>query len=245
MASTFSTDLKLELMATGENAGTWGTKTNTNLNLVQQAVAGYESINITATTVALAMNDGAISQARNMILDFSGTLAGATNVTVPNSIEKMYMVKDSTTHGTSTITMKTASGSGFALSEGKVHLAYSNGTNLSNVDLSTLGGTITTASIADNAITSAKISDNQIVTAKISDNQIVTAKIADGSITTAKVTNNAITADKLLRKFTITTNVTPAGGSDGDLWFVYSQEFKWLRLMLEIQVAFNKQIKFL
>ena len=222
MASTFSTDLKLELMATGENAGTWGTKTNTNLNLVQQAVAGYESINITATTVALAMNDGAISQARNMILDFAGTLTGATNVTVPNSIEKMYMVKDSTTHGTSTITMKTASGSGFNLSEGKVHLAYSNGTNLSNVDLSSLGGTITTASIADNAITSAKISDNQIITSKISDNQIVTAKIADGAITTAKITNNAITSDKLLRKFTITTNVTPAGGSDGDLWFVYS-----------------------
>ena len=46
MASTFSTDLKLELMATGENAGTWGTKTNTNLNLVQQAVAGYESISV-------------------------------------------------------------------------------------------------------------------------------------------------------------------------------------------------------
>ena len=53
MASTFSTDLKLELMATGENAGTWGTKTNTNLNLVQQAIAGYESVNVTNTTVAL------------------------------------------------------------------------------------------------------------------------------------------------------------------------------------------------
>ena len=53
MASTFSTDLKLELMATGENAGTWGTKTNTNLNLVQQAIAGYESINVTTTTIGL------------------------------------------------------------------------------------------------------------------------------------------------------------------------------------------------
>ena len=53
MASTFSTDLKLELMATGENAGTWGTKTNTNLNLVQQAVAGYESISVTTTSIGL------------------------------------------------------------------------------------------------------------------------------------------------------------------------------------------------
>ena len=222
MASTFSTDLKLELMATGENAGTWGTKTNTNLNLVQQAIAGYESISVTTTTVALTMDDGSISQARNMILAFGGSLTGATSVTVPNSIEKMYILDDQTTHNTSTITVKTASGTGFAMDQGKRHLAYTDGTNLQRIDLSSLGGLVATASISDNAITSAKISDNQIVTAKISDNQIVTAKISDGVVTTVKITNNAITSDKLLRKFTITTNVTPAGGSDGDLWFVYS-----------------------
>ena len=222
MASTFSTDLKLELMATGENAGTWGTKTNTNLNLVQQAIAGYESISVTTTTVALTIDDGSISQARNMILAFGGSLTGATSVTVPNSIEKMYILDDQTTHNTSTITVKTASGTGFAMDQGKRHLAYTDGTNLQRIDLSSLGGLVATASISDNAITSAKISDNQIVTAKISDNQIVTAKISDGVVTTVKITNNAITSDKLLRKFTITTNVTPAGGSDGDLWFVYS-----------------------
>ena len=222
MASTFSTDLKLELMATGENAGTWGTKTNTNLNLVQQAIAGYESISVTTTTIGLTMDDGSISQARNMILAFGGSLTGATSVTVPNSIEKMYILDDQTTHNTSTITVKTASGTGFAMDQGKRHLAYTDGTNLQRIDLSSLGGLVATASISDNAITSAKISDNQIVTAKISDNQIVTAKISDGVVTTVKITNNAITSDKLLRKFTITTNVTPAGGSDGDLWFVYS-----------------------
>ena len=199
-------------MATGENAGTWGTKTNTNLNLVQQAIAGYESISVTTTTVALTMDDGSISQARNMILAFGGSLTGATSVTVPNSIEKMYILDDQTTHNTSTITVKTASGTGFAMDEGKRHLAYTDGTNLQRIDLSSLGGLVATASISDNAITSAKISDNQIVTAKIS----------DGVVTTVKITNNAITSDKLLRKFTITTNVTPAGGSDGDLWFVYS-----------------------
>ena len=149
-------------------------------------------------------------------------MTGATSVTVPNSIEKMYILDDQTTHNTSTITVKTASGTGFAMDEGKRHLAYTDGTNLQRIDLSSLGGLVATASISDNAITSAKISDNQIVTAKISDNQIVTAKISDGVVTTVKITNNAITSDKLLRKFTITTNVTPAGGSDGDLWFVYS-----------------------
>ena len=231
MASTFSTDLKLELMATGENAGTWGTKTNTNLNLVQQAIAGYESISVTTTTVALTMDDGSISQARNMVLAFGGTLTGATNITVPDSIEKMYVLDDQTTHNTSTITFRTAGGTGFTMDQGKKHLAYSDGTNINRIDLSSLGGEIGTASIADNAITTAKISDNQIVTAKISDNQITTVKISDNQITTAKIVNNAVDSDKLARKFTITTNVTPAGGSDGDLWFVYSQEFKWLRLM--------------
>jgi hypothetical protein len=222
MASTFSTDLKLELMATGENAGTWGTKTNTNLNLVQQAIAGYESISVTTTTVALTMDDGSISQARNMVLAFGGTLTGATNITVPDSIEKMYVLDDQTTHNTSTITFRTAGGTGFTMDQGKKHLAYSDGTNINRIDLSSLGGEIGTASIADNAITTAKISDNQIVTAKISDNQITTVKISDNQITTAKIVNNAVDSDKLARKFTITTNVTPAGGSDGDLWFVYS-----------------------
>tara|TARA_B100000575_G_C22823490_1_gene484123 strand:- start:37 stop:705 length:669 start_codon:yes stop_codon:yes gene_type:complete len=222
MASTFSTDLKLELMATGENAGTWGTKTNTNLNLVQQAIAGFESISVTTTTIGLTMDDGSISQARNMVLAFGGSLTGATNVTVPNSIEKMYILDDRTTHNTSTITFKTVSGTGFAMSEGKKHIAYSDGTNMNRIDLSSLGGEIATASIADNAITTAKISDNQIVTAKISDNQITTVKISDNQITTAKIVNNAVDSDKLARKFTITTNVTPAGGSDGDLWFVYA-----------------------
>lgn len=222
MASVFSTDLKLELMATGENAGVWGTKTNTNLQLAEQAIAGYEAISVTTTTISLLMSDGAISQARNMVLDFTGTLGGTTTVSIPDSVEKMYLIKDGTTHGGNTMTVKTASGSGFATTQGKVHLAYSNGTNLSNVDLSSLGGQVPTAGIADNAITSAKISANQVVTASISDNQIVTSKISDNQITTAKISNNAVTADKLERKFTITTNVTPAGGSSGDLWFVYS-----------------------
>ena len=58
MASTYSSDLKLELMATGENAGTWGTKTNANLNLIQQAIGGFEQVSVSSgATVALAMSD--------------------------------------------------------------------------------------------------------------------------------------------------------------------------------------------
>ena len=86
MASTFSTDLKLELMATGENAGTWGTKTNTNLNLIQQAIAGFQSIDVAAADVTLVMTDASISNARNMVLKFTGTLTANRTVNLPYSI---------------------------------------------------------------------------------------------------------------------------------------------------------------
>ena len=94
MASTFSSDLKLELMATGENAGTWGDKTNTNLNLVQQAIAGYQAIDVASADVTLAMTDATISNARNATLKLTGTLAANRTVTLPDSIEKVFNVVD-------------------------------------------------------------------------------------------------------------------------------------------------------
>ena len=118
MASTYSSDLKIELMATGENSGTWGTKTNNNLNLVQQAVAGYQAIDVASSDVALAMTDGTISNARNATLKLTGTLAANRTVTVPNSIEKAYNVIDGTDHAGYTLTFKTVSGTGIFLWEG-------------------------------------------------------------------------------------------------------------------------------
>jgi hypothetical protein len=130
MASSFSSDLKLELMATGENAGTWGDKTNTNLNLVQQAVAGFEAIDVASADVTLAMTDATISNARNATLKFTGTLAANRTVTLPDSIEKVFNVEDGTDHAGNTLTFKTASGSGVLLCEGNCYVVYSDGTNI-------------------------------------------------------------------------------------------------------------------
>jgi hypothetical protein len=221
MASTYSTDLKLELMATGENAGTWGTKTNTNLELVQQAIAGFQAIDVASSDVTLVMSNASISNARNMVLKFTGTLAGNRTVNLPDSIEKFYILQDATTHGANSLTFKTVSGTGFTLDEGKMHGGFSDGTNVYEVALNTLGGTIGTLQIDDDAITNAKIADNAILTANISNNQISSAKIIDDNITTAKINNNAVTAAKLERKFTISTS-SPSGGNDGDIWFKYS-----------------------
>tara|TARA_R100001440_G_scaffold21406_1_gene35360 strand:+ start:1488 stop:2186 length:699 start_codon:yes stop_codon:yes gene_type:complete len=130
MASSFSSDLKIELMATGENAGTWGTKTNNNLNLVQQAVAGYQSIDVASADVTLAMTDGTISNARNATLKFTGTLAANRTITLPDSIEKVFNVVDGTDHAGNTLTFKTASGTGVLLCEGNCYVLYSDGTNI-------------------------------------------------------------------------------------------------------------------
>ena len=137
MPSSFSTDLKLELMVTGENAGTWGTKTNTNLNLLQQAIAGYQDISIAggAQTTALTMDNATISNARNAVIKLTGTITGNQIVTVPNGIEKTYIVSNGTT-GAFTVEFKTASGTGptFSTTDKGIKILFTDGTNVIDVN---------------------------------------------------------------------------------------------------------------
>ena len=146
MASSYSTDLKLELMVTGENAGTWGTKTNTNLELLQQAIAGYQDVSIAggAQTTALVMTNATLSNARNAVLKFSGTITGNQIVTIPNGIEKTYILYNGTT-GAFTVEFKTASGTGptFSATDKGFKLVYSDGTNVTDVPLGVPGGSNT------------------------------------------------------------------------------------------------------
>ena len=86
MPSTYSSSLRLELQATGENANTWGTKTNNNLNLIEQAVAGYVQITLTSAsaTYTLDIADASASDGRNAFIEFVGTVASAISVVVPD-----------------------------------------------------------------------------------------------------------------------------------------------------------------
>jgi hypothetical protein len=143
MASSYSTDLKLELMVTGENSGTWGDKTNTNLNLLQQAIAGYEAISIAggAQTTPLEMTDATISNARNAVIKLTGTITGNQVVTIPNGIEKTYIVSNGTT-GAFTVEFKTVSGTGvtFATDDKGFKYVFSDGTNVNNITLASPPG---------------------------------------------------------------------------------------------------------
>ena len=135
MASSYSTDLKIELMATGENSGTWGTKTNTNLDLVQQAIVGFENIAITSTNTTLLMTDATISPARNAILRFTGTIAANSTVFVASGIEKTYTLQNATS-GAFTLALNQVGGASviFGATDKTTKLVYLNGTDV--VDLS-------------------------------------------------------------------------------------------------------------
>ncbi len=113
MASTY-TPLGIELMATGENAGTWGTKTNANLNLVEQLAGGFKTLSIAggAQTTALTVADGALTgTAQARMIEFTGTISGNQIVTIPNDVVNFYILKNGTS-GSHTVQFKYASGSG-------------------------------------------------------------------------------------------------------------------------------------
>jgi len=132
MASTYSSDLKLELITTGEKSGTWGTITNTNLQQLEQAVSGYIAIDVASADVALALSNGAISNGKNFYLKLTGTLTANRVVTMPDSSERVFVVEDATNRSSSlyTLTVKTVSGTGVILPVASTNLVYSDGTNI-------------------------------------------------------------------------------------------------------------------
>mgnify|MGYP003676598425 FL=1 len=172
MASTF-TELGIELMATGENAGTWGTKTNANLNLVEQISGGYveQSIAGGAQTTNLLVADGALTgKAQNRIIKLTGSITGNQIVTLPVNMENYYIINNATTDGsgTPTVQLKAISGSGatvtWAAGEKGYKIVYSDGvatnTGIYDTGFSTSEGDVTltgTQTLTNKTLTSAKI----------------------------------------------------------------------------------------
>lgn len=144
MASSFSTDLKIELMATGENSGTWGDKTNSNLNLVQQAIAGFESIAITSTNTTLLMTDATISTARNAVLKFTGAITANCTIFIATGIEKTYTLENGTT-GAFTLALNQVGGASviFGAADKTSKLVYLNGTDAVDLGIVNLTNPVT------------------------------------------------------------------------------------------------------
>jgi hypothetical protein len=128
MASTYSTNLKIELIGTGEQAGTWGNTTNTNLGTaLEQAVVGKADVTMSSTTVTLTLsNSNAAQNARAIYLNLTGSPGGAAVLEVP-AIEKPYIVKNGSDQQ---VTIKVSGQTGVPIPTGKTAIVYNNGTDV-------------------------------------------------------------------------------------------------------------------
>jgi hypothetical protein len=155
MASTYS-NLKIELIGTGEQAGAWGTTTNTNLGTaLEQAIVGKADIDMSSTTITLTLtNTNALQNARAIYLNLSGTPGGAAVLEVP-AIEKPYIVKNGSDEQ---VTIKVSGQTGVPIPTGKTALVYNNGTDvvtsLDYIPSLTLGAALPVASGGTGATTS-------------------------------------------------------------------------------------------
>ena len=153
MANSTSANLKLTVQATGENSGTWGQITNTNLLILEQAIGGYDAVGLNATTGAtLTFSNGVLSNGKNQVLKLTGTITSAVNVIIPDSIEKTYIVENATT-GAFAVTFKTTSGTGatWSATNKGYKILYSDGTNI--VDISTDLGDVGLGIVTSQGIT--------------------------------------------------------------------------------------------
>ena len=169
MASNYNS-LGFNLMTTGENAGTWGTNTNLNLNYLRDTF-GYISIAMTADrTLTIPDNSTGTYDGRAFIIELTGTLGGTRVLDIAAtagsgsspggsaSILKPFIVFDNTTHSGDTLTFKVTGATGFALSEGRTYLCYHNGTDIINTGLGSGDVTLTgTQTLTNKTLTSPKI----------------------------------------------------------------------------------------
>ena len=123
MASTYS-NLGIELMATGEQAGVWGTTTNRNLELIEQAIGGVATIAISAGTTTLSIPQGTLDNARSAVLKFTGSTASTITIG-PNDVEKVYFIHNASSAAQ---TIKQGSGNTVAVSPLSFKIVYLEGT---------------------------------------------------------------------------------------------------------------------
>ncbi len=175
MASTY-TPLGVELMATGENAGTWGTKTNTNLNIIEQISGGFiqKSIAGGAQTTALSVSDGSTgAELAHRMIEFTGTITGNQIVTIPLDVQTFYILRNSTS-GAYTVQFKYVTGSGdsftFATTDKGDQLVFATANDGTNPDIATL-------SFGDVTLTGTQTLTNKTLTTPILTTPVANAGI--------------------------------------------------------------------
>ena len=199
MASTY-TPLGVELQATGENAGTWGTKTNTNLQIIEQISGGYTTQSIAggAQTTALSVSDGSTGATlSHRMIEFTGTITGNQIVTIPLDVQTFYFLRNSTS-GSYTVQFKYVSGSGdsftFAAGDKGDALVFATANDGTNPDIDTLpAGNVTltgTQTLTNKTLTAPKIADAGFI-ADANGNEQIIFQTTSSAVNELEVTNGA------------------------------------------------------
>ena len=199
MASTY-TPLGVELQATGENAGTWGTKTNTNLQIIEQISGGYTTQSIAggAQTTALSVSDGSTGATlSHRMIEFTGTITGNQIVTIPIDVQTFYFLRNSTS-GSYTVQFKYASGSGdsftFAAGDKGDAVVFATANDGTNPDIDTLpAGDVTltgTQTLTNKTLTAPKIADAGFI-ADANGNEQIIFQTTSSAVNELEVTNAA------------------------------------------------------
>ena len=161
MASSYTTSLKIQEIGNGEQSGVWGSKTNTNWTLIEQAVAGVQTITMSNSNYTLTNLNGVSDEARNMVLVVQGTNSGIYQVIIPVNQPKMYVVSNQTTGGYAiTIGTTGVGGTLISIPNGVTAQVYTDGTNTYSAQTGSAGnfnvnGTLTASGIADTGALSA------------------------------------------------------------------------------------------
>jgi hypothetical protein len=206
MASTYSPNLRLELIGTGEQQGTWGSTTNTNLGtLLEEAIGGYVSVTVTdGADTTLTTSDGSADQSRNMVINLAGALTATRNVICP-AIEKLYVVKNATTGGFA-VTFKVSGQTGVSIPNGSTYFLYVDGT-----DARLITGTIASQNSNNVSITGGSISGVTVSNTSLSNVSVVanasslSVRDSDGSNILSIAVGSNLTANTVL---TLTTGAT-------------------------------------
>jgi len=215
MASTYSTNLALELIGTGDQAGTWGVTTNTNLGtLLEQAISGYVTQAVsTGTDTTITIPNGSTGVARNMYIELTGTGGTNTNLIVPAN-KKLYFIFN---NASGAVTVKVSGQTGVSVPTGKKMLLVSNGTDIVNgvnyiADFGTNSFTVTNLTA-----TSATITNLIATTATVSDLSATVLRAASASITNLALTSLTISSLSItnvsVASATVSSNLTLSGGT--------------------------------
>lgn len=222
MASNY-TGLGVQLMTTGEKAGTWGTLTNTNWNIIEQISGGYTAQALSSTPTTLAVSDGSTGAVlAHRIIEFTGSIGENFVVTIPLDVQTFYIIKNGTS-GAYTVQLKYVSGSGSSVTWGTtdkgtkiIYATADDATNPNIVDIgmATLTGTET---LTNKTLTAPKFADGGFIADAGGDETLVFGEVSS-PVNELKITNAATTTGPILSATggdtNVPINITPKGTGD-------------------------------